>query len=161
MIVKSNWTSAKAKSFMNSTKLGNYQVNVERRLRTKFGINTQAAEPPVDFTDWMVFATYVNNFQYSAEGAVCDGKTGRFFNQAYVKADTMDKVGFNQAYYGQGRGQKQNFWDIFPDFLCLLIEDELDPTFWIIVGSFQWQGNRGSCWVAALVLRHGGCVEKT
>ena len=39
------------------------------------------------------FSRYVNNFQYSAESIVCDGKKDRFFNQAYVKAEPVDKVG--------------------------------------------------------------------
>ena len=33
----------------------------------------------------------MNNFEYSAEGVVCDGKSDNFFNMAYIKAYPITK----------------------------------------------------------------------
>ncbi|CAD7968173.1 unnamed protein product [Amoebophrya sp. A120] len=107
MIITSNWTTANAKAFMQSTAWGKYRVNVERRLRTVYGINTgyndslslsnntanmARSQVPIDLVDWMLFASYVNNFQYSADTMICDGKRDAFFNTAYVKANKPTKT---------------------------------------------------------------------
>eukprot|EP00392_Amoebophrya_sp_AT5.2_P013972 g14105.t1 len=106
LVLTSAWGTVAAKEFMQSVAYGKYQVNVERKLRSDFGIDTgynlsasvkenvigmYAARVPVILTDWMLFATYVNNFMYSANSIICDGKTG-FFNPAYVMAAKPGKA---------------------------------------------------------------------
>ncbi|CAD7934208.1 unnamed protein product [Amoebophrya sp. A25] len=103
MIMRSGWTAAAARRFMQTVAYGKYQVNIERRMR-EFGIDTgynatsgifdvsgSSLAVPSVMTDWMLFATFVNNFQYSAEAVICDGKSGDFFHQAFVKAEPPGK----------------------------------------------------------------------
>lgn len=79
MVLNTSLSGVYAKAFMKSTSYGPYGINVERTLRTKYDVATSASEPDPGFTDWMVYASYVNNFQYSATEIVCDGKKGAFF----------------------------------------------------------------------------------
>lgn len=67
MMIESGLTGPEVVTFMNTTSLGKYAVNVERRLRTQYGMLTTSSKAPAEFTDWMLYASYVNNFQYSAE----------------------------------------------------------------------------------------------
>ncbi|CAD7969536.1 unnamed protein product [Amoebophrya sp. A120] len=101
MIMESSWTAAQIRQFMQNVAYGRYQVNVERRMRDfgfETGVNSSTGvvtntdvTVPVVFTDWMLFLNYVNNFQYSAEQIVCDGKLGTYFNPALLRAEPPTK----------------------------------------------------------------------
>lgn len=74
-------------------------VNVTRRL------NNQGITSDLDFTNWKVFASYVNNFQYAADTVICDGKKGDFFDSSYrmayppSKTDTTLKLKEGRSFY--------------------------------------------------------------
>lgn len=92
-------------------------MNVEKRLRNKFGVSTTSGVASTQFTNWLFFASYVNNFKYSAETTICDGLKNEFFKTDKVtatpptKADTQLKL------------QSATVWTMKVPFYVLLTGD--------------------------------------
>jgi hypothetical protein len=46
---------------------------------------------PSSFMDWTFYASYVNNFNFSADTTYCDGKSKSFFNTGFATGQMMGK----------------------------------------------------------------------
>jgi hypothetical protein len=80
LMVGSAVNATYAMEFANYTDLGTYNVNVTKALYRQYGVNgkTATTASPL-FVDWMFYASYVNNFKYTVESIMCDGRSGSFF----------------------------------------------------------------------------------
>ena len=46
---------------------------------------------PSSFMDWTFYASYVNNFNFSADTTYCDGKSKNFFNTGFATGQMLGK----------------------------------------------------------------------
>jgi hypothetical protein len=109
MLIQSSFTKWELLNFVLSASYGRYGINVTdalintdffdsqlhgnvstlKKIEKDFAFSVsptlQDVPIPSSFMDWTFHASYVNNFNFSAETTYCDGKSKNFFNTGFAR----------------------------------------------------------------------------